>query len=93
MKKYYLYIMASISKVIYVWMTNDINRRVSEHKLWEIEGFTKKYCCKKLVFIEETWDVLNAIQREKQIKKWNRKKKIDLIESINEKWLDLSLNP
>ncbi|NDK08849.1 GIY-YIG nuclease family protein [Candidatus Gracilibacteria bacterium] len=93
MKKYYLYIMASISKVIYVGMTNDINRRVSEHKLGEIEGFTKKYCCKKLVYIEETGDVLNAIQREKQIKKWNRKKKIDLIESINEKWLDLSLNP
>ena len=91
MKKYYLYIMASISKVIYVWITNDIDRRVYEHKSWTIDGFTKKYNCKKLVYLEETWDVINAIEREKQIKKWNRQKKINLIESINDKWNDLSI--
>jgi putative endonuclease len=71
-------------------MTNNLMRRVSEHRTHSIKGFTSKYNISLLVDFEETNNVLDAIAREKQIKGWLRKKKIELIESINPCWQDLS---
>ena len=82
--------MASESGTLYVGVTNNLIRRVLEHKSEEIEGFSKKYKCKKLVYYEEGGDVYGALEREKQIKKWNRKKKEFLIRSINFSWKDLT---
>jgi putative endonuclease len=90
MKNYYVYIMTNHSKTLYTGMTNDINRRVYEHKQKLISGFTQKYNINKLVYFEETTDVTEAIAREKQIKGWLREKKIALVESINPTWKDLS---
>lgn len=75
--------------VIYTGVTNDLNQRVFEHKEKLVAGFTKKYNVNKLVYFESTNDVYSAIQREKQIKAGSRKKKIDLINSINPEWKDL----
>ena len=90
MKDYYVYIMTNKSKTLYTGMTNNLNRRVYEHKNKLIEGFTKKYNINKLVYYEMFNNPEDAIRREKQIKGWTRKKKIDLIESINPEWKDLS---
>ena len=75
--------------VLYTGMTNDIRRRVYEHKQKLIEGFAKKYNLVKLVYYEVFRDCTSAIQREKQIKAGSRKKKEELVNSINEKWRDL----
>ena len=91
MKTYYVYIMASKSRVLYTGVTNNLERRVYEHKNKLIEGFTSKYNVDRLVHYEETNDVNVAIAREKQIKGWLRSKKIALIESANPQWKDLSL--
>ena len=91
MKTYYVYIMASKSRVLYTGVTNNLERRVYEHKNKLIEGFTNKYNVDRLVHYEETNDVNVAIAREKQIKGWLRSKKIALIESANPQWKDLSL--
>jgi len=91
MKKYYVYIMASKSRVLYTGVTNNLERRVYEHKNKIVEGFTSKYNITRLVHYEETNDVNVAIAREKQIKGWLRSKKIALIESVNPQWKDLSL--
>ncbi len=90
MKQYYIYIMASTSRTLYVGVTNDLVKRVFEHKNKLIEGFTKKYNVTNLVYYEVAGDIKVAIQREKQIKGWLRKKKIALIETINPEWNDLS---
>ena len=90
MNQYYVYIMTNRSKTLYTGVTNDLMRRVYEHKNKMIEGFTKKYHITKLVYYEETNDIQVAISREKQIKGWLRGKKIALIESVNPKWNDLS---
>jgi len=74
---------------MYVGMTNDLQRRVREHKSRLIEGFTKKYNVDKLVYFEETDDVLSAIAREKEIKKWRREKKDMLVVTINPDWNEL----
>ena len=87
---YYVYIMTNNSKTLYTGMTNNLLRRVYEHKYKLVEGFTKKYNITKLVFFEETNDVNEAIAFEKKIKGWKRVKKIALIESQNPKWLDIS---
>ncbi len=87
---YYFYIMASSSGTLYTGMTNDIERRVWEHKEGFNKGFTKKYKCNRLVYYEETDDVCWAIEREKQVKKWNRKKKEELIKTLNPAWEDLA---
>lgn len=89
-KKYYVYIMSSHSRVLYIGITSNLQKRVHEHKLGAIDGFTKKYKCKYLVYYEETGDVDIALNREKQLKKWNRQKKVGLIERINLEWIDLS---
>lgn len=71
-------------------MTNDLHRRVAQHKEKQIEGFTKKYNVTRLVYYETFGDVRDAIAREKQIKGWRRSKKLHLIESLNPRWQDLS---
>ncbi|MEW6041839.1 MAG: GIY-YIG nuclease family protein [Elusimicrobiota bacterium] len=87
---YYVYVMASKKEgVLYIGVTNDIIRRVYEHKNDLTEGFTKKYRVHKLVYFETTNDIESAIQREKQMKKWYRKWKVELIEKMNPEWKDL----
>ena len=90
MKSYFVYIIASKRNgTLYIGVTNDLVKRVYEHKQGLVEGFTKKYKVDRLVFFEETNDVESAIIREKQMKKWNRKWKIELIEKQNPEWKDL----
>jgi putative endonuclease len=89
-KSYFVYIMTNHSKTLYTGVTNNLERRVQQHKLKQIPGFTAKYNVTQLVYYEETGDVLAAIAREKTIKGWLRAKKIALIESVNPKWQDLS---
>jgi len=90
MNQYYVYIMTNRSRTLYTGVTNNLERRVYEHKRRLVDGFTKKYNLTRLVYYEESSDILAAIRREKQIKGWLRSKKIDLIESVNPEWRDLS---
>jgi putative endonuclease len=87
---YYVDIMASISRVLYIGVTNDLSRRVLEHKSKRVEGFTQRYNVNRLVYFEATADVRAAIAREKELKGWRRSKKIELIERTNPDWRDLS---
>jgi putative endonuclease len=90
-KTWYVYILASRKNgVLYVGVTSNLIKRIYEHKEWVADGFTKKYFVKRLVYYEECPNMGSAITREKQIKSWNRQKKIMLIESINKDWNDLS---
>ena len=89
-KEYYVYIMTNKSRTLYTGMTNNLMRRVHEHKHKLVPGFTSKYNIQYLVYYEATPDVHTAIAREKQIKGWLRAKKIALINSINPQWKDLS---
>jgi putative endonuclease len=82
--------MASKSGTIYIGVTSNLMRRVFEHKNGLLEGFTKKYKCKRLIYVEETNNICDAIAREKQLKKWRREKKVKLINSLNPDWKDLS---
>lgn len=88
---YYVYILASKTNVtIYTGVTNDLIRRVYEHRTNAIKSsFTAKYDVHKLVYFEETSDVKEAIAREKQIKGWNRKRKNELVNTVNPQWIDL----
>jgi putative endonuclease len=89
---YYVYFLTNKNdNVMYVGMTNDLARRVYEHKNGLVEGFTKKYRVHKLVYYEVTESVLAALEREKEIKKWRREKKNQLVEKMNPTWEDLSL--
>ena len=91
MKTYYIYIFASKRNgTLYIGITNDLTRRIFEHKTGLINGFTKKYSVNKLVYFESTNDVNAAILREKRLKKWKRQWKIELIEKSNPDWNDLS---
>ncbi|MDX9746294.1 MAG: GIY-YIG nuclease family protein [Syntrophales bacterium] len=87
---YYVYIITNTSKTLYIGMTNNLERRVFQHKNKLVPGFTSKYNLNRLVYYEQTENVLSAIAREKQLKGWLRKKKIDLIEAQNPEWTDLS---
>ena len=89
-RQYFVYILASVSGTIYTGVTNDLYKRLYQHKNDLIEGFTKKYQCHKLVYFEDTSDVESAILREKQIKGYSRKKKEALIKTKNPHWIDLS---
>ncbi len=82
--------MTNNSKTLYIGVTNDLNRRVFEHKNSLIDGFTKKYNIKKLVYYETFNNIDEAIRREKQLKNWHRQWKINLIESMNKEWKDLA---
>lgn len=91
-KTYYVYLLTNWNnQVMYVGVTNNLERRIYEHKNKLIDGFTKKYHVDKLVYFETTSDVLAAIEREKQIKKWRREKKDLLVIATNPEWKDLSL--
>jgi putative endonuclease len=90
MAQYYVYIMASKSRTLYTGVTNNLERRVYEHKHKLMPGFTAKYNITRLVHYEVTNDIRDAIAREKQIKGWLRAKKIALIEAENPNWRDLS---
>jgi putative endonuclease len=87
---YYVYILASKLRVLYVGVTRDLERRVLQHQQELIPGFTSKYKVHQLVYYEAFGDIRAAIAREKQIKAWRREKKLNLIESANPKWKDLS---
>jgi len=89
---YYVYIMTNRSGTLYTGVTNNIVRRVYDHKHKLIAGFTSKYNITQLVYYEETNDVQSALAREKQIKGWLRERKTALIRSVNPRWLDLSAN-
>jgi putative endonuclease len=87
---YYIYLLTNkYSTVLYKGVTNDLGRRVDEHKSKLHEGFTKKYNVDRLVYYEVYSDINDAIDREKQIKKWSRKKKVELIKKFNPSWKDL----
>src|SRR6476620_11177993 len=88
--QYFVYIMTNTSRTLYTGVTNDLVRRVYEHKNKIIHGFTSRYNITELVYFEETSDVHAPIAREKQIKGWRRAKKSQLIASVNPNWLDLS---
>ncbi|HEU5424998.1 MAG TPA: GIY-YIG nuclease family protein [Nitrolancea sp.] len=90
MKTYCVDILASATRVLYVGMTNDLERRVWEHKTGDIPGFTSRYGVTRLVFMEDFTDVREAIAREQQLKNWRREKKVRLIEADNPTWRDLS---
>ena len=89
---YYIYILSNwTNKVIYIGVTNNLSRRLYEHKNKLIDGFTKRYNLDKLVYYELFFNINEAINREKELKKWRREKKNKLIESLNPEWRDLNL--
>ena len=89
---YHVYILASASRVLYTGVTNDLQRRIMEHKQGRVAGFTQRYNVSQLMYFAPFRDVRDAIAREKQIKAWTRGKRIALIESMNPHWKDLSLD-
>jgi putative endonuclease len=91
MKQYYVYIMTNQSGTLYTGVTNDLTRRVYEHKQGQGGQFTSRYRITRLLYFEETRDVHAALTREKQVKGWTRAKKLELINTDNPKWMDLSV--
>jgi putative endonuclease len=92
MRQYYVYILSNkYNNVLYTGVTNNLTRRISEHKSKSLDGFTKKYNLTKLVFFEQFGQVDDALSAEKKIKGWVRLKKNQLVESINPSWDDLAL--
>lgn len=89
MNSYFVYILSSKNKVLYIGMTNELSRRIYEHKLGIVDSFTKEYNVNKLVYYEIQKDFGFAAKREKQLKNWHRQWKINLIESKNKDWIDL----
>ena len=92
MKNFYVYILSNAARTLSIGVTNNLERRMYEHKSKIISGFTKKYNLTKLVYYEITTDIRDAIYREKQLKGWLRSKKIALIEEDNPGWDDLSFS-
>lgn len=91
LRTYYVYVLASHTKRLYIGVTNDLERRLDEHRRTTCDGsFTDRYNIRRLVYVEDYDDVDDAITREKQVKKWRREKKVALIESQNPEWRDLS---
>ena len=88
--RYYVYILTNHSGTLYVGVTNDLERRVMEHKEFKNAGFTKRYRINRLVYYEETPSRRAAIEREREINGWKRDRKIHLIERVNPGWKDLS---
>lgn len=88
---YYVYILANNSGTLYIGVTNNISRRVYEHKQKLVEGFTKKYNVDKLIYFEECSNIYDAIQREKQLKGWTRAKKLALIKKVNPELVELEV--
>ena len=90
MRQYYDYILSSKTRRLYVGMTNDLPRRLQQHRDRSVDSFTSRYNIERLVYYEETDDVHGAVERERHIKGWLRDKKVALIESVNPSWRDLS---
>jgi putative endonuclease len=91
MKQYYIYILTNkYNNVLYIGVTNNLERRMAEHKQKTVPGFSKKYNCTKLVYYETTSNVISAITREKQLKNWHRDWKMKLVTDQNPNWEDLS---
>lgn len=89
-KTYWTYLLASRTRVLYVGVTNDLARRVEEHRAGRGGAFTKRYRVRRLVYAEEHADVRDAIRREKQVKGWRRERKVALVEAANPEWRDLA---
>ena len=89
-RTFYVYILANRSRTLYGGVTNDIHRRVRDHRLGTASEFTRRYMVRRLVYVESTTDIRAAIEREKEIKRWRRAKKVALIESVNPEWTDLA---
>lgn len=90
-KNYYVYILSNYTnKVLYIGVTNNLERRIFQHKFKEVDGFTSKYKVNKLLYFEETTDIDSALAREKQLKGWIRAKKINLIRKTNPYFEDLA---
>jgi len=93
MNTYYVYILSTkFNKLLYIWVTNNLERRLYEHKNKLVDWFTKKYNIDKLVYYEECWDIKDAIAREKQLKWRTRSKKENLIKQINPELNDLEFD-
>jgi putative endonuclease len=89
-RSYWVYMLASRTCTRYIGVTNDLERRVLEHKEGQVPGFTPRYSVNRLVHFEGFGDVTGAIGREKELKGWRRRRKVELIESVNPQWRDLS---
>ena len=89
-RRYFVYILSSKTKRLYIGVTNDLERRVAQHKRREVEGFTSRYNIDRLVYYEETDDIWPALNREKQLKGWMRIRKIELVSEMNPEWRDLA---
>ncbi|HEX3245220.1 MAG TPA: GIY-YIG nuclease family protein [Chloroflexota bacterium] len=89
-RAYFVYIMANRSGTLYIGVTNDLERRVAEHKAKKIAGFTARLNITRLVYYEDTNDVWAALGREKELKGWLRSKKVALIQELNPHWIDLA---
>jgi putative endonuclease len=89
MRRYWTYIMSNPSRTLYIGVTGNLARRVQQHRDGDVAGFTSRYQMRKLVYAEEFSDVWEALEREKQLKKWRRSKKVALIEGLNPGWKDL----
>src|SRR5215210_7804838 len=89
MRTFFVYILASRSRTLYVGVTNDMARRLAQHRM-ATTGFSARYRCARLVFVESAPDARTAIAREKQLKNWRREKKLALIQAMNPGWDDLS---
>jgi len=92
-RSYYVYILANRAGVLYVGITNDLERRVAEHRSGVVDGFSRKYNVTRLVYSEDCGEVRDAIAREKQIKGWRRSRKLALIAATNPQWEDLAACP
>ena len=89
---HYVYILTNSSRTLYVGVTNNLFKRVYEHKNKFVQGFTSKYNIGWLVYYEQTGNLASAVAREKQLKGWRRSKKVELIEAFNPAWKDLSMD-
>lgn len=90
MKQFCVYVLTNKdNKVLYIGVTGNLKRRILEHKNKTTKGFTEKYNCNKLVYFEQTENIMSALEREKQLKRWHREWKINLINEFNPKWRDL----
>lgn len=90
--QYYIYILANLSKTLYIGVTNNLERQLYEHRMKFVPGFTRAYNITMLVYFEITSDIQSAREREKQVKGWKRERKITLIKATNPEWRDLSFD-
>ena len=90
-RSYFVYILSSDRGVLYVGVTNDLQRRLAEHQKGKVAGFTSRYKIHRLVYFEKTGDIHSALEREKQLKGWRREKKLALVRKANPRFVDLAI--